>query len=184
MTETATITRRTFLAAGAVVGTMGLVSPGHIAIAQGSLARLVAEKTFGGIEYIQLHVSEAFSLTTALRTVESVTKGYTLEKVSAAGEQDFEQLPQHFLATLYFEEGFHATVSTGPSPHPSLGMLRGEEGDIIVSAKRLEILDNTGKLQESLILIQNNTDEAPPTLAYIIRALREGVTIFPEASMQ
>lgn len=182
MTESATITRRTFLAAGVAVGTMGLVLQEGGVTAQGSLERLVKEKTFGGIEYIQLHCTGAFPLATALRTVETVTKGYTLEKVSAAGEPDFEQEPKHFLATFYYKEGFRATLSSGPSPHSSLGTVRGEAGDIIVSATRLEVLDKAGKLQESLTLNHSDSDEAPSTLAYIVQALREGVTVFPGVS--
>ncbi len=180
MTELNVMSRRTFLVAGLAVGTMGIL-PGLADAASGDALRTLAQgKTFGGIEYIQLHCSAAFSLEQALRTVEAVTKGHALEKVSAAGDQEFEGVPENVLATLYYKKGFRATITSGRSSEASLGTVRGEGGSILIGATGLELLDEAGNHEQSVALTQGGESGTPGSLGYVVRALREGVTVFPE----
>lgn len=177
MPDSTPITRRTFLVGGIAVGTIGLSLPRPAAIAATPLT-----PSIGKIHYIQLHCTKTFPLATALHTVESLTQDYTLEKVSAAGDTEFDEHPDHVLTTLYYKEGFRATLSSGPSPHPSHGTIRGEAGDIVVTNTHLDLRNKKGEHEATYPLTLKGSDSPPSTLAYILQALRQGVTVFPETS--
>lgn len=179
MPQSGTITRRTFLVGGVAVGTMGLMANVRAVEPDHALSRAMKNNDFGAIEYIQLHISKAFPLKTALHTLESVTQGYTLEKVAACGNMEFEDIPENVLVTFYYKEGFRATISSGPSLNETIGTLRGEGSDIVVKAGHLEIFTSDGQLESSLAFTGSKPDDTPHTLAYVTRALREGVTVFP-----
>jgi hypothetical protein len=179
MSETGTLTRRNFLVAGIAVGVIGIIGSDSVEAAETTLARLINNKRCATIDYLQLHCTADFPLTTALSLLETVTQAYTLEKVSVAGDPEFETLPTNFLATFCYKGGLRATITSGRSPHPSIGTIRGSKDDIIVQSKRLEVIDDEGKVQESLLF--NTTDAGSTTqgMDYILQALRKGITVFP-----
>ncbi len=180
MAEVGTISRRTFLVAGVAVGTIGFLGSDDASAATDSLSRLIKANGLGSVAYLQLNCDDEFSLTQALTIVETITQGYTLEKVGAVGNPEFVGAPKDFLVTLYYKGGLRATVSSGKSSLTALGTIRAEAGDVMMNEKRMEVFSPEGKLQESLVFESAKVGTTYNTLEYIIRALQEGKTIFPD----
>lgn len=178
-----TITRRGFLAAGVVAGAVGLASGSSRVVAISSsrievIERWVKSGVIGKLVYFQFHLTEGFDLETAVMMVEALTRDLRLEKVSALGDWEFSGAPGNVLASLYFEGGIQATISSIASKGEYFGTVLGEDGSIRIGKGRIDLLRRDGSLAESV--------EASPALltgssvAYpmILRALREGVTVF------
>jgi len=180
MAEVETVSRRTFLVAGVAVGIIGFLGSDDSSAATDSLSRLVQANDLGSIAYLLLHCDDKFSLTQALTIVETITQGYILEKVGAVGNPEFVGAPKDFMGTLYYKEGLRATVSSGKSSLTALGTIRAEAGDVMMKERCMEVFSSEGKLRESLVFESAKVGTTYSTLEYIIRALQEGKTIFPD----
>lgn len=181
MTNDSTISRRTFLATAIATGTIPLTTGQVLAQLHASphsieLGRQI--ESIGRVLYIQFHTQENFSLETAAITIEQLAHGRVLEKVSAMGNATFEDTPDDYLATLYYDRDLKGTILSTKSIDGVIGVVRGETGSIILKEDTLTVRDEkeTELFQTGITFRSLSGGSASYSL--ILESLREEKTIF------
>ncbi|MFP6581753.1 MAG: hypothetical protein VCD00_04280 [Candidatus Hydrogenedentota bacterium] len=177
------ISRRTFITSSVVAGTVTLLPGFSFAQAQASphsieLARQVG--AIGRLSYIQLHAGPDFTLETAAITIEQLAQKRMLEKVGALGNQDFVDTPDVFLSTLYFDRGLRATIVSITPVDGVIGVVRGEQGSIILRRAELTVLDKADSVKLTAPIVLRALSGGSRTYPLILEALREEKTVFAE----